>query len=145
MAAITTILENLPAEAVVSRDSGEVHTIHGEAGSTVAEVCVGKKFTRLNFRHAVPEDIEVSLQDGSMLTTSSAASKLGGKSKSWQGGGVRLDDANVESWLPVIEAVRALDVKAEEPEAEATEEPSAEAAAAKLEAAASKPKAKATK
>lgn len=74
------ILEGLN---VKSRKDGSVHTIKDANGKTVAEVCVGKKRTRLNFRtvpsgKGMPKGID-----------------LGGKSKSWQGGGVVLNEANV--------------------------------------------------
>jgi hypothetical protein len=78
-----TLLDGLN---VKSRADGSVHTVRAADGKTVVgEVCVGKKQTRLNFRELpakvkAPKNLELS-----------------GKSKSWEGGGVIVTDANVKA------------------------------------------------
>lgn len=81
---------------VKSRDDGSVHTLHGADGSTVAEVCCGKTRTRLNFRAPSAE-----------LTAAAEASSvvLSGRSKSWTGGGIVVDDGNVAACRAVLLAV----------------------------------------
>lgn len=90
---------------VKSRDDGTVHTIHlaGDAKATVAEVCVGKKFTRLNFAKAVDADM---LPEGIVL---------GGRSKSWVGGGIRVNADNLDACRTLLLAVVG---NVDEPEAE---------------------------
>jgi hypothetical protein len=73
---------------VKSRDDGTVHTVK-VSNRTVAEVCVGKKNTRLNIRE-VPKGAPKNLD-------------LGGKSKSWAGG-VILTDANLTGCRALLSA-----------------------------------------
>jgi hypothetical protein len=79
---------------VKSRPDGSVHTVRAADGKTVvAEVCVGKKATRLNVRELpakvkAPKNLE-----------------LGGKSKSWPGGGVIVTDANVKAARALLASV----------------------------------------
>jgi len=78
---------------VKSRDDGSVHTIKGADGkTTVAEVCVGKKDTRLNFKSAIPEDAPEGIE-------------LSGHSTSWKGGGVRINDANLPAARELLQFV----------------------------------------
>src|SRR5579862_7429598 len=76
---------------VKSRKDGTVHTIRAADGKTViGEVCVGAKATRLNLRAPVakpPRDVT-----------------LGGKSKSWAGGGTVVTDANVTACRALLSA-----------------------------------------
>jgi hypothetical protein len=74
----TQLLDGL---TVKSRADGTVHTVKAADGKTVAEVCVGTKKIRANFRTA-PRGAVAKLLDG--------------KSKSWPGGGVVVDEANAE-------------------------------------------------
>jgi hypothetical protein len=76
MTALQTLLDGLQ---VKSRPDGTVHTVKDGEGKTVAEVCVGTKKTRVNFRSA-PKGL-----------------KTDGKSKSWQGGGVVVDEKNAKT------------------------------------------------
>jgi hypothetical protein len=70
-----------------SRPDGTVHTIR--AGSrTVAEVCVGKKNVRANFKTELP---------------AASRKKLSGKSKSWPGGGVLVTDDNLNEVRNMLE------------------------------------------
>lgn len=71
-----------------SRADGSVHTISA-AGRTVAEICVGKKFTRLNMR------AEIKAPKGLVLS---------GKSKSWKGGGIVVLDANVVACRALLDS-----------------------------------------
>jgi hypothetical protein len=57
-------------------------------GKTVAEVCVGKQNVRLNLRAAVK---------------ASKGLMLGGKSKSWPGGGTVITDANLAAARALLE------------------------------------------
>src|ERR1700730_11390319 len=71
---------------VKSRTDGSVHTVRAADGKTVvAEVCVGKKATRLNLR-AWPAKVKAP-----------KGLELSGKSKSWEGGGVIVTEANVKA------------------------------------------------
>ena len=67
---VSTLLKGLD---VHSRDTGEVHTIRGKDGSTVGEVCVGKRAVRVNVRQAPGKVRGVT---------------FGGKSKAWAAGAV---------------------------------------------------------
>jgi len=71
---VSTLLKGLD---VHSRDDGSVHTIKAKDGSTVAEVCAGKRAVRVNFRAAPGKVRGVT---------------LGGKSKSWAAGAVATDE-----------------------------------------------------
>jgi hypothetical protein len=73
---------------VKSRDDGTVHTVKANS-RTVAEVCVGKKNTRLNIRE-VPKGAPKNLD-------------LGGKSKSWAGG-VIVDASNLTACRALLSA-----------------------------------------
>jgi hypothetical protein len=86
----TTLLAGLD---VKSRADGTVHSVKGKDGSTVAEVCVGKKFTRLNLRQTPPK-----LPKGV---------RLDGRSKSWPAGGVILTDSNVAACRALLLTVTA--------------------------------------
>jgi|SRR5581483_3193478 len=67
---------------VKARPDGSVISVKDAYGKkTVAEVCVGTKRTRVNFREA---------------PKGALAKQLGGKSKSWGGGGVLVDDENAQ-------------------------------------------------
>lgn len=64
------------------RKDGSVVTVKSADGkATVAEICVGIKKTRVNFR-ATPKGVIVK--------------QLGGKSKSWPGGGLVVDEKNAK-------------------------------------------------
>src|SRR4051794_21828615 len=79
---------------VKSRADGSVHTIRAADGKTVvAEVCVGKKQTRLNVRE-LPAKIKAP-----------KSLELGGKSKSWPGGGVIVTEGNVKAARDLLAAV----------------------------------------
>ena len=70
-----------------SRTDGSVHTIKAN-GKVIGEVCVGRNRVRLNLKSALP-----------------AASRkmLGGKSRSWAGGGMIVTDANVKDARALLE------------------------------------------
>jgi len=73
----TTLLEGLTTKA---RKDGSVITVKDVTGKrTVAEVCIGKSKTRVNFHEAIKSAL------GKQTT---------GKSRTWAGGGVVLTDAN---------------------------------------------------
>jgi hypothetical protein len=75
-----------------ARPNGTVITVKS-AGKVIAEVCVGKKFARLNFR------AEVKVLKGGPV--------LSGKSKSWPGGGCVLSAENVAALRALLDvAVR---------------------------------------
>lgn len=102
---------------VKSRTDGSVHTLHGRDGSTtLAELCVGKRTARFNVREPLA---------AAMVKRHDVAASLGGRSKSWRGGGIVVTDGNVA-------AVRALllDVIAASPEAAADEAPATDEAPA---------------
>jgi hypothetical protein len=81
---------------VKTRPDGTVITVKSPDGrATVAEVCVGTKKTRVNFRET---------------PKSALAKSLTGKSKSWPGGGVVVDEKNAA-------VVRAALLAATKPEA----------------------------
>jgi hypothetical protein len=65
---------------VKSRQNGSVHTIKAN-GKVVAEVCVGTKKVRLNFRNELP---------------AKERKLLSGKSKSWPGGGMIVTADNLK-------------------------------------------------
>lgn len=86
-----TLLGSLPH--VKSRANGYVHTVKSADGrTTVAEVCVGKRLTRLNFRDAVRGEL---VPDGVAL---------GGRSSSWACG-VNVTDDNAEALAALLAAV----------------------------------------
>lgn len=65
----------------VSRADGSVHTVKSSDGArTCAEICVGLKKTRINFRNEQP---------------AAARKLLSGTSATWKGGGAVVTDANV--------------------------------------------------
>jgi hypothetical protein len=74
---------------VTSRKDGSVHSIR-VGHKTVAEVCVGKKNTRMNLRTVVKAPKGLA---------------LGGKSKSWPGGGVVVTADNVTACRSCLDAV----------------------------------------
>src|SRR5438445_2863960 len=72
-----------------SRKDGTVHTLHAQ-GQVIGEVCVGKRNVRLNLRKApskAPKNIT-----------------LVGKSKSWAGGGVIVDEKNLTACRALLSA-----------------------------------------
>lgn len=75
---------------VKSRPNGTVHTLHDAEGKVVAEICVGKRATRVNFR-IVPKAAK-----GLDLTT---------KSKTWVGGGIVVTDENVSKVKAALASV----------------------------------------
>ena len=83
-----TLLDGLN---VKSRADGTVHTIKSAAGAVVAEVCVGKKQTRLNFKQT-PKSLPKSVE-------------LSGQSKSWPGGGIVVTAANASAVRSVLVGV----------------------------------------
>jgi hypothetical protein len=91
MAAKSLHAQLIDGLTVKSRKDGSVHTVKDAEGKTVAEVCVGTKKTRLNLRRApktTPKNIE-----------------LGGKSKSWPGGGVNVDDSNLAACRAILSSL----------------------------------------
>lgn len=99
MSALHTDLMN-GIENIKSRDDGSVHTIHlaADGKTVVAEVCVGKKRTRLNFKDKVefaPEGF------------------LSGRSKSWVGGGIVLTTDNLAPARELLLQVVGLEPMAE--------------------------------
>jgi len=74
---------------VKSRDDGTVHTVKHE-GKTVAEVCVGAKKTRLNVRGAVKAPKGIT---------------LGGKSKTWAGGGAEVTEENLPAARTLLSSI----------------------------------------
>lgn len=89
---VTALLKGI--ENVKSRDDGSVHTIKAEDGkTTVAEICQGKRDTRLNFKAEVPSDMIVD------------ELALNGQSKSWAGGGCKITDENLTSAKQTLDAV----------------------------------------
>jgi hypothetical protein len=90
----TTALHTVLLEAfdVKSRADGSVHSIRDKSGRTVAEVCVGKKNTRINLKQVPPAKARKSLV-------------LEGKSKSWPGGGLVVTSANVAAVRKLLVAV----------------------------------------
>lgn len=113
---VATLLDGLN---VKSRDDGSVHTIKGGNGKVVAEVCVGARKVRLNLK-AVPPKGKVP-----------KAIELGGRSKSWEGGGVNVTAANVKQARALLAAVVAAATAPKQ-----TEPTAADAAAANRKAAA---------
>ena len=119
-------------EHVKSRDDGSVHTIKAEDGkTTVAEICHGKRATRLNFKSAVPKDM---LVDGF---------ELGGKASSWAGQGAKITDENLASAKQTLDnVVASIQPSGEDEtpaEAEATSnEPTAQEAGEQSEASTAK-------
>src|SRR5579859_6603845 len=89
---------------VKARDDGSVITVKGANGKTVAELCVGTKTTRVNFREA---------------PKSALAKQLGGKSKSWPGGGVIVTDKNAAAVRAALLAAAQSKAKAEPSAADA--------------------------
>jgi hypothetical protein len=75
------------------RPDGTVHTVHGgeDGKQVVAEVCVGKRATRLNLRFK-PKTTPKNVQ-------------LVGKSKTWVGGGVVVTADNVAACRSVLTAL----------------------------------------
>jgi hypothetical protein len=72
---------------VKSRADGSVHTVKAE-GKVVAEVCVGTRKTRVNFK-ASPKSLPKGLA-------------LDGKSKTWAGGGIVVDESNVAKVCAIL-------------------------------------------
>jgi len=75
---------------VKSRKDGSVHTIRSN-GKVVAEVCVGKKATRLNFRSRpklVPKSVALT-----------------GKSTVWAGGGLIVTETNLAAAKSILSAL----------------------------------------
>lgn len=113
---VSTMLEGL--EFYKARDDGSVITIKAEDNkTTVAEICHGKRQTRLNFKSAVPADMLVE------------GLELGGKSKSWGGGGAKITDENLDAATQTLAAVVA-SIQPSDEEPEAADEPSVEEAQA---------------
>lgn len=113
---------------VRSRDANDVHTIKGDGQHTVAEVCAGKTKTRLNFKSDPSGMKGVKIPKGI---------ELGGKSKSWAGGGLVVTEENFDGARALLDAVVHADVPTEAPaETPAEETGEREAAAARLEQAA---------
>ena len=108
-----TLIDGLP---VKERADGSVITIHSAQGGTVAEVCVGKSKTRVNFRSA-PTKLPKNLV-------------LDGRSKSWACG-ANLSADNLAGLRTVLVAVvgKAADKAAGRPTRSSTA--SADAAAVK--------------
>lgn len=80
---------------VKARPDGTVHTIRA-GGKVVAECCVGTKKVRLNLRDIpakgkTPKSIELS-----------------GRSKSWPGGGVNVDEGNLTAARALLAAITAV-------------------------------------
>lgn len=116
---------------VKSRPNGEVHTIHAPDGkTTVAEVCVGKRATRINFRQT---------PSNALMKKEGKGVELAGKSKSWAGGGCKVTSENVTAIRSLLLAVIAKAPKAQEPtaadaaELQRQKEAEAEAERARLE------------
>ena len=102
-----TLLEGIAN--VKSREDGSVHTIHAPDGkTTLAEICVGKRATRINFRQ-VPS-INMMKKEGKGI-------ELVGKSKTWLGQGTKVTDENVGQIRTLLLAVIAKGPKATEPTA----------------------------
>jgi hypothetical protein len=77
---------------VRSRADDSVHTVKAN-GRVIAEVCEGKKQTRLNLR-----ELPAKVKPAKNVT-------LGGKSKSWPGGGTVVTDANLTAARALLTAV----------------------------------------
>lgn len=84
----------LDGMTIKSRENGTVHTIKGENGRTVGEVCVGKSKTRVNFRNA-PE----------AKALKASGISLSGNSNSWKGQGFVLTEENLQSGRKLMQAV----------------------------------------
>jgi len=65
-----------------SRSDNSVHTVKGADGKVIAEVCEGKKATRLNLRNAPTKATPKNVT-------------LGGKSKTWAGGGTVVTESSL--------------------------------------------------
>jgi len=95
-------VELLKGLNVKSREDGTVHTVHSASGKrTVAEVCVGKKFTRMNLRSAPTSNAPRGV-------------KLDGRSKHWDGGGVRVTAENVKQCRALLEHIVGKNVTADD-------------------------------